>query len=44
MLPTETVELLKDSLRGHPDLVGDSQPMAGGWNWVGVKVNRRARH
>lgn len=36
MAPAEIVELLKDSLDGHPDLVGDNQPTAGGLELDGL--------
>ena len=42
--PAEIVELLKDSLRGHPDLVGGNQPRAGGWNLMFFKVPSSLSH
>ena len=29
---------------GQPELVGGSQPMAGGWNWMIFKVPSNTRH
>jgi len=29
---------------GQPELVGGSEPMAAGWNWMGSKAPSRSNH